>query len=103
MASRDCTPLQEDGVDKLKADAQQYYDELVALGGRPTGPIQHYPSCKTTMADSMHHYRDQYETIESIFEVDDGRAVSHCGEEMNKWGDELLRGQRFKECQRVQN
>ena len=55
------------------------------------------------MADSMHHYRDQYETIESIFEVDKRRAVSHWGEEMNKWGDELLRWQRFKERQRVQN
>ena len=103
MASRDCTPLAEDGVDKLKADTQRYYDELVALGGRPTGPIQHYPSCKTTMADSMRHYRDEYETIESIFEVDKRRAVSHWGEEMNKWGDELLRWQRFKEYQRVQN
>lgn len=55
------------------------------------------------MADSMHHYRDQYKTIESIFEVDKRRAVSHWGEGMNKWGDELLRWQRFKECQRVQN
>lgn len=103
MASRDITPFAEDCTDKFRANAQQHYDQLVALGGRPTRPIKQYPDCKTTTKNSRFHYRDDYENIEVILEVDKGRSSSHWAKEMNKWGRELLQWERFKVAQRIHN
>ena len=103
MSCRDHTPLLEDCTEKLKTDAQRYYDRLIALGGRPTRPIQSYPNCNTTAGDGKLHYRDEYEKMEVIFEVDKYRSSSHWADEMGKWDCELLQWERFKEAQRIHN
>lgn len=53
--------------------------------------------------DNNVHYRDDYERIEAIFEVDKDRSSSHWAEEMSKWDSELLQWERFKEAQRIHN
>lgn len=103
MASRDITPFAEDCTDKFRANAQRHYDQLVALGGRPTRPIKRHPDCKAATKNGKLHYRDDYEKIEVILEVDKGRSSSHWAKEMNKWGRELLQWERFKVAQRIHN
>lgn len=103
MASRDITPFAEDCTDKFRANAQGHYDQLVALGGRPTRPIKRHPDCKATTKSGKPHYRDDYEKIEVILEVDKGRSSYHWAKEMNKWGRELLQWERFKVAQRIHN
>lgn len=103
MDFRDLTPLVEDCTDKLRADAQRYYDKLVALGGRPTRPMKQYPDCNTTTTENSTQYREDYERIEAILEVDKDRSSSHWAEEMSKWDHELLHWERFKDAQRIHN
>ena len=55
------------------------------------------------MTDGKKHYRDEYENIEVIFEVDNDRSSSHWAEEMDRCGHELRRWQIFKEAQRHHN
>ena len=85
------------------ADAHRFYDQLRALGGRPTRPIKQYPNCKTDAVDSRTFYRDEYEKIEVIFEVDRDRSLDHWIEEVNRCSLELLQWKQFKENQRIHN
>ena len=103
MICRDHTPVPEDCVDRIRADAHRYHDELIALGGRSTRPIKQYPDYGTIATDGKKHYRDEYEKIEVIFEVDNDRSSSHWAEEMDRCGHELRRWQIFKEAQRHHN
>ncbi len=88
-------------MDRFKAQAEQFYNQIITLGGRPTRPIQKHPNEKPYMVDGMTHYREDYERIEVICEVDDRRASSHWAKERNYWGDELWRWQKFKEGQQI--
>ena len=55
------------------------------------------------MVDHKTYYRESYENMEVICEIDDCRAVSHWTEERVYWHAELRRWQKFKETQRVYN
>ena len=103
MVCRDLTPLPEDCIDRVRAETHRYHDELVALGGRSTRPIQQYPNSGTAATDGKIHYRDEYEKIEVIFEVDKDRSISHWTEEMDRCGYELRGWQEFKVAQRLHN
>ena len=103
MICRDATPNPEDCTDKWRALAHQYYDQLIAMGGRPTRPIKQYPDCKTTTTDGNVHYRDEYENIEVILETDSRRSYSHWRKELKVWDKELCRWTLFKEGQRLYN
>ena len=101
MVCRDLKPRAEDRIDALRAEAHQYHDELIALGGRSTRPIKQYPDCGSIVKDGKRYYRDEYEKIEAIFEFDKDRALSHWAEEMNRCGLEMRTWQIFKEDQQV--
>lgn len=86
----------------------RYYDELIALGGRPTRPIHSPFPSKVTMVNGMFSHRNEIEKIDAIAEVDatsdeDGRAARHWIEESNKWGEDLLEWKNFKESQLKSN
>lgn len=95
-------------VDKLEADAKQYYDKLIELGGRPTRPINLHVPQKTTTADGISNYRDEDRQLGVTMEVlendrDDSPEYTHWRQEMNKWDKELCRWHMFKATQRFHN
>ena len=96
-------PTPEECIERWKAEAQRDNDEIFALGGRPTRPIQQYPMHEATVVDGMAPYRDDYEKVEAIFEVDLGRVSTHWAEESDRLIGELDRWRNFKQAQQLRN
>lgn len=98
--------MPEECIQRWRADVQRDYGQIIALGGRPTRPIQQYSKLNTTNVDRSTHYREDYERIDVMNKMgmsseEDDRESSHWAKERNKWGAELSRWRNFREAQRI--
>ncbi|KAF6223633.1 hypothetical protein HO133_000476 [Letharia lupina] len=102
------TPHPDECVERWKVEVQRDYDQLIALGGRPTRSIRPQFIWKVTIVDGMFSYRDEDNKTDVTQEVDvtldeEGLAHTHWSEEWAKWAEELRRWQKFKEDQQRHN
>ena len=88
----------------FKAQAQEYYEELIALGGRPTRPI-HSPFLSNATVDSGKiDHRAETEKVDMIRNADmtsdaESLLARHWTEEARKWDQDLMEWNKFKRIQ----
>lgn len=92
----------------FKPRAYQYYEELIALGGRPTRPVHSPFLLNATVDSSKSDHRAEIENNDMIPNVDmnsdaDGLLARHWTEEAGKWDQDLMEWNNFKRIQQFKN
>lgn len=95
-------------MEHFKAQAQQLYEELIALGGRPTRPFPSPLVSNVPAVGGRLDYREETEKDDMITNVDltldgDGHGYAYWMEESSKWDEELLEWMKFKRIQQYKS